>query len=122
MQQSHPKQAGLRSEVSTPQTSNLPSALGLARSPHENKAFADVIKMSVKWGHTKKGMVVPAFNLSTQEAEAGRSLSSKVSLVYKGSTRTARGYTDKPRLEEEEWNYTEGRRKVAFASIQLVAF
>ena len=43
-------------------------------------------------------MVVYTFNLSTQEAETGRSLSSefKVSLVYEASSRTARATERNP--------------------------
>jgi hypothetical protein len=46
--------------------------------------------------HSKPGMVAQAFNPSTQEAEAGRFLSSRPSLVYKVSSRTARATQRNP--------------------------
>jgi hypothetical protein len=49
-------------------------------------------KNSRRWAH--------AFNPSTQEAEAGRFMSSEASLVYRVSSRTARA-TEKPCLEKQ---------------------
>ena len=43
-------------------------------------------------------VVVHAFNPSTWEAERGRPLEFKASLVYRSSSRTAQGYTKKPCL------------------------
>jgi hypothetical protein len=43
-----------------------------------------------------------AFNLSTQEAEAGESLSSEASLVYNASTRAARAAQRNPVSKTKE--------------------
>ena len=51
----------------------------------------------------KPGMEVHAFNPSTQEAEAGRSLEFEASLIYKASSRTARA-TEKPCLKNKQTN------------------
>jgi hypothetical protein len=45
-------------------------------------------------------MVAHTFNPSTQEAEAGRSLEFKASLVYRASSRTARATQRKPVLRK----------------------
>jgi hypothetical protein len=47
-------------------------------------------------------VVVHAFNPSTREAEAGRFLSSRPSLVYKVSSRTARATQRNPVLKKKK--------------------
>jgi hypothetical protein len=55
-------------------------------------------------------MVAHAFNPSTQKAEAGGSLSSNHGLVYRVSSRTAKGYPEKPCLRKGEREEKEGGR------------
>lgn len=44
----------------------------------------------------------PGINPSAHGVEASGSLSSRVSLVYTGSSRTARGYMERPCLKKRE--------------------
>jgi hypothetical protein len=48
-------------------------------------------------------VVAQTFNPSTQEAEAGRSLEFKDSLVYTASSRTARTNTEKSSPKNEQY-------------------
>jgi hypothetical protein len=54
------------------------------------------LKKKKKKKRCKPGVVVHAFNPSTQEAEAGRFLMFEASLVYKVSSRTARAIQRNP--------------------------
>jgi hypothetical protein len=59
----------------------------------------------------KLSVVVHAFNPSTQEAEAVRSLKSEASLVYKGSSRTAKDRQIDPMSTKQQQQQQQQQKK-----------